>query len=287
MKYKNVLPRRFFLIVLVIIMLLFLGLVASSIITGEKQIVLAFTHNITNQNRTPKLGQAEISCHSLCACKPVPIYEETFFWETDVTNHPPMESCPAFSQTNSKCPGASLTVTHCQELPFGRKMGTPTGGLGSFYCVQQTLCGGKCSQTNLCGGEILPGVPISLADVRATVKADINSLRAYYRLPALVTDLQLEQSAQLHAQDMFTRNYFSHVNPEGQNELDRAIETGFSGSWVGDAMLAVYPVGEAEKIVDYGLRANPAHWGWILNPEVKLMGIGFMSPYIVVSFAIP
>ncbi|MCT7986751.1 CAP domain-containing protein, partial [Laspinema sp. A4] len=57
----------------------------------------------------------------------------------------------------------------------------------------------------------------------------VNRDRQVNGLPPLVADPLLSQAAQIHAQDMFIRNYFSHYSPEGKTPTHRLIEVGGKG----------------------------------------------------------
>lgn len=56
-------------------------------------------------------------------------------------------------------------------------------------------------------------------------------------LSPLVIDPRLNEIAQKHSEDMFKRQFFDHVNPEGQAPQDRANAAGFT-SPVGENIVA-------------------------------------------------
>jgi len=70
----------------------------------------------------------------------------------------------------------------------------------------------------------LSGAPVP---VKQQVADGVNMERAKQGLAPLRYHTDLEISAQGHARDMFTRDYFSHENPEGQRSGDRIKETGY------------------------------------------------------------
>jgi uncharacterized protein YkwD len=56
----------------------------------------------------------------------------------------------------------------------------------------------------------------------------VNQSRQEHDLPPLAPEGRLNESAQAHADDMFTRHYYGHASPEGRTAHDRYIETGGS-----------------------------------------------------------
>ena len=63
--------------------------------------------------------------------------------------------------------------------------------------------------------------------LESAVMASTNEERAKRGLKTLQWDDQLADIARSHSEDMAARNYFSHVNPEGQMATDRARESGY------------------------------------------------------------
>jgi len=55
----------------------------------------------------------------------------------------------------------------------------------------------------------------------------VNMERAKMGLSALRFNILLEKSAQAHAQDMKTRDYFAHINPDGLHSQQRIKATGY------------------------------------------------------------
>ena len=58
----------------------------------------------------------------------------------------------------------------------------------------------------------------------------VNQRRAAAGLGSVVECLALNQSARAHSQDMYTRDFFSHVNPDGNAPTDRIRLTGYLNS---------------------------------------------------------
>src|SRR6266480_2429130 len=53
-------------------------------------------------------------------------------------------------------------------------------------------------------------------------------------VPPLVWNAQLATAAAAHAKDMYTNNYFSHISPQGTSPIQRALQAGYTGSYVGE-----------------------------------------------------
>ncbi|MEP0894365.1 MULTISPECIES: CAP domain-containing protein [Leptolyngbya] len=71
--------------------------------------------------------------------------------------------------------------------------------------------------------------PRKLPELRAFALKLINRDRQINGLSPLVEDPLLAQAAQLHAEDMKTRNYYNHVTPEGKTPTDRFAAIGGQG----------------------------------------------------------
>ena len=69
----------------------------------------------------------------------------------------------------------------------------------------------------------------ALAGPEAQLLERVNRVRAQHKLIELAPSQDLARVARAHAEDMARRSYLSHVNPEGQNPLQRAQGAGLSG----------------------------------------------------------
>lgn len=94
----------------------------------------------------------------------------------------------------------------------------------------------------------------------------------YAAAPALVYHSLLERSAQAHAADMATRNYFSHTSQDGRSFSQRISATGYNWRTVGENIAAGYPT--PESVVDGWLK-SPGHCANIMNPAFREIGIGY------------
>lgn len=106
----------------------------------------------------------------------------------------------------------------------------------------------------------------------------INRIRFMNDLSLLHRDTRLAKAANRHTRDMIERNFFDHVNPDGEGPRERANEMGVP-----------YPVSENIGILSsYGLEINnvieelleslmasPEHRANLLNPDISGIGISF------------
>lgn len=108
------------------------------------------------------------------------------------------------------------------------------------------------------------------ADLEAATICLVNEERASRGLNPLASDGALERSALGHARDMLQRNFFSHVNPDGEDPTDRARAEGY-----GDIVAENLAQGTRTPAdtVDRWM-GNPAHRATILDPDHRGIGAG-------------
>ena len=133
-----------------------------------------------------------------------------------------------------------------------------------------------------------------------------NAARNANHLPALVLNENLSALAQAHSKDMVARGFFEHVNPGGENPLQRAQRMGFEpppfeegervGFGIGENIYQSAVHGGIASETEAGTRFLTYQWltqndlakqivnGWmasdghrqnILNPEFTHQGFGF------------
>lgn len=78
--------------------------------------------------------------------------------------------------------------------------------------------------------------PCSLTESRQLALSLVNRDRKLNSFSMLIEDPLLAQASQLHAKDMLSRNFYSHINPEGQPPADRFALIGGLGG-VGEILL--------------------------------------------------
>jgi uncharacterized protein YkwD len=92
--------------------------------------------------------------------------------------------------------------------------------------------------------------------------------------PALVWDSQLAQAALNHSQDMATRNFFGHTNPDGETPFDRTAKAGF-GRATGENIAAGY---STLSVVMQGWLDSPGHCANIMRQSYKQYAIACVTP---------
>jgi uncharacterized protein YkwD len=108
-----------------------------------------------------------------------------------------------------------------------------------------------------------------------TQKAMYDALNAYRQqngLAPLIYSKRLEAAGQAQVIDLWTRNYFAHVNPDGQDPGQRAVAVGFCHKYVGENLAA------GQKGVDSVMTAwknSPGHNENMLESQYVYVGMAF------------
>lgn len=100
-----------------------------------------------------------------------------------------------------------------------------------------------------------------------------NEARKKKGLAALEYELRLEKSAQWMADDMATKNYFSHEDSFGRTIGQRIPSFGYTDYAVLRENIAA-GYSSAKEVVDSWLE-SPGHYKNIMCPKSKHLGIGF------------
>lgn len=90
----------------------------------------------------------------------------------------------------------------------------------------------------------------------------MNRDRQVNGLPPLVEDPLLSLATQRHAEDMLRRQFYDHVNPDGQNPSDRFMAV---GGQVGAGENIMQQVGGVPTTLSYGL-VEEYQKGWMYSP---------------------
>jgi uncharacterized protein YkwD len=106
----------------------------------------------------------------------------------------------------------------------------------------------------------------------------VNAVREQHKLIALAPSEELARVARAHAQDMAARGYLSHVNPEGQNPLQRTQAAGISGFRLLAENIGASTVSgdRLESIVSEWLRSHD-HRENLLNPAFNTSGVAIVE----------
>jgi uncharacterized protein YkwD len=109
----------------------------------------------------------------------------------------------------------------------------------------------------------------SISTLRTTMLELINAERKAVGLSSVTLDTELNNLAQLHSEDMVTRNFFDHINPDGQSPEDRRKELNIKTP-------VRENLSEAPTLLygHNGLMRSGAHRANVLNSEWTKVGIG-------------
>lgn len=122
---------------------------------------------------------------------------------------------------------------------------------------------------------------LKLTDDEAKCLRVLNDERVARGLKPLAVDETLTKVARLHSQDMYKRNYFSHLEPgpEQYNPLDRYVRLlGYRPTCVVGENIATC-TGPMIGFMHKSLMESPTHKENILDREYKYVGIGiWMAP---------
>jgi uncharacterized protein YkwD len=112
------------------------------------------------------------------------------------------------------------------------------------------------------------GGPIS----RAGIIAHTNTERTKESLSILSESSELDNSAQVKAQDILTRQYFEHTAPDGTTSSDLATRAGYSYLIIGENLALGNFTDDADVVTAW--MASPGHRANILKPEYQDIGVG-------------
>jgi len=102
-----------------------------------------------------------------------------------------------------------------------------------------------------------------------------NSERARAGLGSLRLDAALTQIARQRAQDMATRNYFSHNSPTGQSAFTLMSSYGYRFDLAGENIARNnYPDNQATQVAMTGFMNSAEHRENILDRSFNYVGIG-------------
>jgi uncharacterized protein YkwD len=119
-----------------------------------------------------------------------------------------------------------------------------------------------------------------LAAVAAAVLAATNRERLRAKLAPLAAEERLAEIAAIHSDDMLTRGFFDHVNPDGDGPHERVtrghrrmIGTSAENLWMGSGYAGVDETALAEQIVRSWM-GSQGHRENILRPGLTHLGVG-------------
>ena len=99
----------------------------------------------------------------------------------------------------------------------------------------------------------------------------LNAHRVDVGCPALEWNRPVADVAQAHSDDMATRSFFSHTNPDGKSPFDRLSDAGVTYSSAAENIAHGYPTAAA---VLSGWLGSPGHRANIENCALTQHGVG-------------
>ena len=101
----------------------------------------------------------------------------------------------------------------------------------------------------------------------------VNQQRINAGLPALIMHDTLRIIARNHSRDMVARDFFAHVNPDGQDPFDRLRAGGIRYTLAGENLARTNAADPAATVVQ-GWMGSPDHRENILRPGFEHTGMG-------------
>ena len=151
---------------------------------------------------------------------------------------------------------------------------TPPGSLGT---VAVTVVNPDLQQGSLPGGYTYTGADPAVIAMEDQVLALINQERAGVGKAALAHDPAIRLVARAHSEDMRDRDFFDHVNPDGDDPADRLISAGISFSaWAENIHWNLGSFDPAQTAFDWWMN-SPLHKSNMLDESsigFTLTGIG-------------
>jgi uncharacterized protein YkwD len=96
----------------------------------------------------------------------------------------------------------------------------------------------------------------------------------------LVANIILTITALHYASDMNSRNFFSHMSPEGTSPIQRAMQNGYTGTYVGEILGRNY---SSVNAVMAAWKSSPEHCRAMMDSIYTEMGAGKSGNYWVVN----
>ena len=111
------------------------------------------------------------------------------------------------------------------------------------------------------------------ANAEAVMIQKVNQERVARGLPALVFDPTMLPVARAHSLDMWLRDYFAHVNPDGLDPFDRMSAGDITFGAAGENLAR----GPSTEWAHQALMDSPGHRANILQPAFRRIAIGVVT----------
>ncbi|MDO8648791.1 MAG: CAP domain-containing protein [Candidatus Peregrinibacteria bacterium] len=203
---------------------------------------------------------------------------------------------PASAATSGVLPSSPSTVLVAAlwfpdfpSFPWKSSSSKSSSSASSTSSVQSSsksssIASSSSSTSQSVASQSSSSVDISLVAIRKRILELVNEERKKAGVVPLSEESHLTQAAQAHAEDMWKRNYFSHINPEGKGSTDRIRAAGYplTGRWYTGENIAKGQT-TAEQVMTSWLQSL-GHRSNILNRNFRDIGIGYYDKHWVQDF---
>lgn len=149
---------------------------------------------------------------------------------------------------------------------------------GTYQFGQIVTAWGKEAVRNQTPSQVNAGPKATppASQVESIIFSLVNAERAKHKLSKLSSNSALAAVAYKHAQDMHTRRFFSHTNPDGKDQGQRARDAGIN-AWIGENLEKISLFPTAAQMATSGheqFMHSTNHRANILDHKWKSMGLG-------------
>ncbi|NDJ54762.1 MAG: CAP domain-containing protein, partial [Chloroflexi bacterium] len=167
---------------------------------------------------------------------------------------------------------AAISASTWKPSPTGAESVAPTAELEQIEAPTQSVV--TQAPTATVGSEEASSKGYVLLDQSEALLTLVNAARCESDLNPLVLNPLLDEAALVHSVDMWERDFFDHLNPDGDGPDARISATGYTWSRVGENIAAGYPTAEAVFI---SWMESEGHRENIMNPAFREMGVGLIE----------
>ena len=146
-------------------------------------------------------------------------------------------------------------------------------GLIAISCFAFAGCSGGGGGDNPPGGGGNNASPEVLA-MEDAAHGLVNAERQLQALPGLVHDNALRVVARQHSEDMVSRSFFSHTNPDGHDPFDRLASAGVTYVTAGENIAWNLGYVDPAATAVTGWMNSAGHRANILHNQFTLAGLG-------------
>ncbi len=112
------------------------------------------------------------------------------------------------------------------------------------------------------------------ADLEASLYAGVNAVRAQQHLIPLERRPELDAVARAHSLDMVTRHFFDHVNPDGENPLQRLERWRIEGFSLAAENIGITDRPDPNREILQAWLQSEVHRRNLYTPPFNATGIG-------------